>query len=155
MREASVIPIDALERGLYRLCVEDGEQAIPLYASCVSAGFPSPADDHIEDRINLGNYLVQNPASTFMMRVRGTSMADANIHEGDILVIDRSLKPEDGRIAVCFLDGEFTVKTIRRNRERMWLQPANPAFDPIELTDEMDVRVWGVVAWILHKPARQ
>lgn len=149
------INIDLPGYGLYRLRAVDGEVNIPLYASHISAGFPSPADDHIEDRISLGDFLVQNPASTFMMRVRGSSMEDANIHEDDILVIDRSLKAEDGRIAVCFLDGEFTVKTIRKRKGGMWLEPANPAYPAIELTDEMDLRIWGVVSWVLHKPQRR
>jgi len=129
--------------------------ALPLYASYVSAGFPSPADDYLEDRIDLGKYLIRNPISTYLMRVKGTSMVDANIHEGDILVIDKSLKPADGLPVVCFLDGEFTVKTFRKADGKAWLMPANPAYKPIELTEEMDMRVWGVVVWILHKPVKQ
>ncbi|WP_231583476.1 LexA family protein [Rufibacter radiotolerans] len=135
------IPIDLLEG------VE-----IPLFASYISAGFPSPADDYLEDRIELGEYLVQNPTSTFMMKVKGNSMRDANIHEGDLLVIDKSLKPRDGLPVVCFLDGEFTVKTFRKIKDKVFLEPANPAYPRIEITEEMDMRVWGVIVWILHKP---
>ncbi|AKQ47718.1 hypothetical protein TH63_13595 [Rufibacter radiotolerans] len=125
---------------------------IPLFASYISAGFPSPADDYLEDRIELGEYLVQNPTSTFMMKVKGNSMRDANIHEGDLLVIDKSLKPRDGLPVVCFLDGEFTVKTFRKIKDKVFLEPANPAYPRIEITEEMDMRVWGVIVWILHKP---
>lgn len=128
---------------------------LPLYTAYVPAGFPSPADDHMEERIDLGKYLVQNPAATFMMRVSGDSMRDANIHNDDILVIDRSIKPSDGMPVVCFLDGEFTVKTFKRISGKPFLVPANPAYKPIEITEEMDMRVWGVVAWVLHKPVKQ
>ncbi|WP_162054742.1 LexA family protein [Pontibacter pamirensis] len=127
---------------------------IPLLASYISAGFPSPADDYLEDRIDIGKYLVQNPTSTYMMRVKGNSMVDANIHEGDILVIDKSLKPAEGVPVVCFLDGEFTVKTFKLIEGKAFLMPANPAYKPIEVTEEMDMRVWGVVVWILHKPVK-
>ncbi|AKD05930.1 peptidase S24 [Pontibacter korlensis] len=127
---------------------------LPLYASYVAAGFPSPADDHLEDRIDLGKYLVQNPTSTYMMRVKGNSMIEANIHDGDILVIDKSLAPADGLPVVCFLDGEFTVKTFRMIDKKAFLMPANPAYKPIEVTEDMDMRVWGVVVWVLHKPQR-
>ena len=128
---------------------------IPLLASFISAGFPSPADDYLEDKIDLNRYIVQNPTSTYMMRVKGSSMVDANIHEGDILVIDKSLKASDGMPVVCFLDGEFTVKTFKKVGNKAYLMPANPAYKPIEVTEEMDVRVWGVVVWILHKPVKQ
>nr|WP_255594197.1 translesion error-prone DNA polymerase V autoproteolytic subunit [Pontibacter sp. HSC-14F20] len=126
-----------------------------MFASYVSAGFPSPADGYEENRIDLGKYLIQNPTSTFMMRVKGSSMIDANIHDGDILVIDKSLKASDGMPVVCFLDGEFTVKTFKKIGNKAYLMPANPAYKPIEVTEEMDMRVWGVVVWILHKPVRQ
>ncbi|WP_245652320.1 LexA family protein [Rufibacter tibetensis] len=128
---------------------------LPLFASYISAGFPSPADDYLEDRIELNNYLIQNPTSTYMMKVKGNSMQDANIHEGDLLVIDKSLKPRDGLPVVCFLDGEFTVKTFRNINGKVYLEPANPAYAPIEITEEMDMRVWGVIVWILHKPVKR
>ncbi|ALJ01302.1 hypothetical protein DC20_07995 [Rufibacter tibetensis] len=127
----------------------------PLYASYISAGFPSPADDYLEDRIDLSNYLVQNPTSTYMMKVKGNSMQDANIHEGDLLVIDKSLKARDGLPVVCFLDGEFTVKTFRQINRKVYLEPANPAYKPIEITEEMDVRIWGVIVWVLHQPVKR
>lgn len=154
MCSAKIIPIDS---HLLETLDFDyfGSMEIPLYASFVSAGFPSPADDYLEGRIDLGKYLIQNPTSTFMMRVKGSSMVDANIHDGDILVIDKSLKASDGMPVVCFLDGEFTVKTFKKIGNKAYLMPANPAYKPIEVTEEMDMRVWGVVVWILHKPIKQ
>ncbi|WP_460923026.1 LexA family protein [Pontibacter brevis] len=124
-------------------------------ASYISAGFPSPAEGYEEDRIDIFKHIIQNPTSTYMMRVKGSSMVDANIHEGDILVIDKSLKASDGMPVVCFLDGEFTVKTLKKVGNKAYLMPANPAYKPIEVTEEMDMRVWGVVVWILHKPVKQ
>ncbi|MBF8963017.1 translesion error-prone DNA polymerase V autoproteolytic subunit [Pontibacter sp. FD36] len=154
MCSAKIIPIDShlLESLDFDYF---GSIELPLYASFVSAGFPSPAEDSLEDKIDLGKYLIQNPTSTFMMRVKGSSMVDANIHDGDILVIDKSLKASDGMPVVCFLDGEFTVKTFKKIGNKAYLMPANPAYKPIEVTEEMDMRVWGVVVWILHKPVRQ
>jgi DNA polymerase V len=153
MCSAKVIPISSHALELFDFEFLD-QINLPLYASYVSAGFPSPADDYLEDRIDLSKYLVQNPTSTYMMRVKGSSMQDANIHDGDILVIDRSLKAADGLPIVCFLDGEFTVKTFRKVDGRAYLYPANPAYSPIEVTEEMDMRVWGVVVWVLHKPVK-
>ncbi|WP_317195418.1 LexA family protein [Rufibacter roseolus] len=128
---------------------------MPLYASYISAGFPSPADDYLEDRIDLSTYLVQNPTSTFLMRVKGNSMQDANIHEGNLLVIDKSLKPRDGFPVVCFLEGEFTVKTFRQIKGKVYLEPANPVYPRIEVTEEMEMRVWGVIVWVLQKPEKR
>ena len=153
MCTAKVIPISS--RALELLDFDYLNQIeLPLYASYVSAGFPSPADDYLEDKIDLGKYLVQNPTSTYMMRVKGNSMQDANIHDGDILVIDKALAPADGLPVVCFLDGEFTVKTFRKMQGKAYLYPANPNYKPIEVTEDMDMRVWGVVVWVLHKPVK-
>ncbi|MBX0335402.1 translesion error-prone DNA polymerase V autoproteolytic subunit [Pontibacter sp. HSC-14F20] len=154
MCSAKIIPLESCL--LEQLCFEYLEELqLPLFAYSVSAGFPSPADDYLEGRIDLGKYLIQNPTSTFMMRVKGNSMTDANIRDGDILVIDKSLKASDGMPVVCFLDGEFTLKTFKKIGQQVFLAPANPAYKPIEVTEEMDLRVWGVVVWILHKPVRQ
>ncbi|SFH41076.1 LexA family protein [Pontibacter chinhatensis] len=154
MCSAKIIPIDSHLLEQLSFDYLEGIE-LPLFASYVSAGFPSPADDYLEGRIDLGKYLIQNPTSTFMMRVKGSSMVEANIHDGDILVIDKSLKASDGMPVVCFLDGEFTVKTFRKVGNKAYLMPANPAYKPIEVTEEMDIRVWGVVVWILHKPVKQ
>ncbi|WP_161887907.1 LexA family protein [Pontibacter russatus] len=153
MRNANLLPI--LPQQLEPLFFEYIETIeIPLLASCISAGFPSPADDYLEENINIGRYLIQNPASTYMMRVKGNSMVEANIHEGDILIIDRAQDAADGLPVICILEGEFTVKTFKRIKDKAFLVPANPAYKSIEVTEEMDMRVWGVVVWILHKPVK-
>lgn len=152
MSSAKVIPLYA-ELEILNIRVFEGIE-LPLVASYVSAGFPSPADDYIEDKIDLGKFLVKNPTSTYFMRVRGTAMEDAKIHDGDVLVIDKSLKPADGVPVVLFLDGVFTIMTFKKNSHGAFLLPANPAGGTIAITEDMDMRVWGVVVWILHKPVR-
>ncbi|WP_347160460.1 LexA family protein [Pontibacter chitinilyticus] len=154
MAPTKVIPIDAGELEFLYITLQECVE-LPLVASYVSAGFPSPADDYLEDKIDLSRFLVQNPSSTYFMRVKGNSMQDANIHEGDVLVIDKALAPADGLPVICFLDGAFTVKTFKNAGHRAYLVPANPALKPIEITEEMDMRVWGVIAWILHKPVKR
>ncbi|MFD2245211.1 LexA family protein [Pontibacter ruber] len=124
---------------------------LPLSRDYVAAGFPSPADDYLEDKVNLQHVLIRNPTATYLVRVRGESMRDARLHDGDILVVDRSLKPSDGHIIIGVVDGEFTVKRLLCKGTRMFLQPANEAYPPIEITDEMDFKPWGVVVWSLHK----
>lgn len=151
MCDTKVIPITS--HALEIIKVEEIDSIeLPLYASYVSAGFPSPADDYLEDNIDLTKYIIQNPTSTFLMRVKGNSMQDANIHDGDLLVIDKSVKPADGYPVVCFLDGDFTVKTFRMLSNKAYLYPANPSYKPIEITEDMDMRVWGVVVCTVHKP---
>ncbi|MBC3541401.1 LexA family protein [Rufibacter sediminis] len=127
---------------------------LPLYSSYVTAGFPSPADDYLEDMINLKEHLIRNPGTTFMMRVRGNSMQDAKINDGDLLIIDSKLKPKDGYPIICSIDGEFTTKTFRQKGDRLFLEPANSNYKTIEITGEMELRSWGVITWIIHKPIR-
>jgi len=120
---------------------------IPLpYADMgVQAGFPSPAQDYISESIDLNRELIRHPASTFYAKVEGNSMIDEGIEPGDILVIDRSLEPFDGDLAVCCLDGDFTLKRIRLRKDEVWLIPSNEAFDPILVTPDCRFEVWGVV----------
>ncbi|ASQ90117.1 peptidase S24 [Prosthecochloris sp. GSB1] len=127
------------------------ELALPLASSEIAAGFPSPADDHLELKLDLNRALVRHPNATFYGRVKGYSMVDAGIGEGDLLVIDKSLEPKEGDIAVCFLDGEFTVKRIGRQDGGLCLLPANEGFEPIPVTGESDFQVWGVVTYVIHK----
>lgn len=122
-----------------------------LLADAVSAGFPSPAQDYQEGRIDLNRELVRRPEATFCVVARGQSMIDANLHDGDILVVDRSVVPQPGVIAVCILDGEFLVKRYTTERSGVVLWPANPAFQQIRIQPDQDFQVWGVVTWILHK----
>ncbi|MBC7125405.1 MAG: translesion error-prone DNA polymerase V autoproteolytic subunit [Bacteroidales bacterium] len=124
--------------------------SLPL-AEGIKAGFPSPAQDYIDIAFDLNKELVKNPSSTFYGRVRGDSMVDEGINDGDILVIDKSLPPTDGRKAVCYIDGEFTLKTIRIKKDGIYLMPANPAYKPIKVTEENDFVVWGIVTYVIHK----
>ncbi|MBF0382293.1 MAG: repressor LexA [Magnetococcales bacterium] len=126
---------------------QDSEgQAIPLFSSMVPAGFPSPADDYIENQLDLNQYLINHPAATFFVRVSGTSMTGAGINHGSILVVDRSLEPNDGDIVVAVIHGELTVKRLKRYQGgRVFLVPENPDYKPVELTQEMEVTIWGVV----------
>lgn len=124
---------------------------LPLFSACVEAGFPSPADNYLERSIDLNEELIGNHAATFCVRVRGESMRDAGIHSGDVLIIDRSLRPVDRQIVVAIINGEFTVKRYRRKGDRIFLEAENPAFKPIEITEEQDFRIWGVVTYTIHK----
>lgn len=121
---------------------------IPLVEG-IRAGFPSPAEDFMEPTLDLNHYVIKNPASTFYARIVGDSMEGAGISDGDIVVIDKSLEPKDGNIAVCFIDGEFTLKRILLEKGHLWLQPANPKFKPIEITEENHFLVWGVVTHVV------
>lgn len=126
-----------------------------LLGDSVSAGFPSPAQDYQDGTIDLNRELVTHPRSTFCVRVRGQSMCDANLLDGDVLVVDRSIQASDGCIAVCLLDGEFLVKHVHRQNDRVVLVPANPLYKPLEVAPESAFEVWGVVTWILHKAQRR
>lgn len=117
----------------------------------ISAGFPSPADDFIENRLSLDDTLVKNKEATFYAKVSGQSMVGAGLDDNDLLVIDRSLQPENNKIAVCFLDGEFTVKRLRVDGEEVWLQPENPNYPIIKITDENDFVIWGIVTNVIKK----
>lgn len=124
---------------------------IPLFQTSVQAGFPSPADDSIENRLDLNELMIRHPSATFFVRVTGNSMQGANICDGDILVVDRSLTASNGKIVVAILNGEFTVKRLKMNHNQITLLAENPLFPPIEVSDEMDFEVWGVVTYTIHK----
>lgn len=124
---------------------------LPLAGSGISAGFPSPAEDFEEISLDLNKTLVKHPAATFYARVKGDSMTDAGIRDGDLLVIDKALDPKEGDIAVCFLDGEFTVKRIALNSDGIYLMPANSEFKPIRISEENEFQIWGIVAYVIHK----
>ncbi|BDX38876.1 SOS-response transcriptional regulator UmuD-like protein [Tenuifilaceae bacterium CYCD] len=128
----------------------NSELSVPLTEG-IKAGFPSPAQDYIDIALDLNKELVKNPSSTFYGRVRGNSMIDAGINDGDILVIDKSLSPTDGKKAVCYIDGEFTIKTLKVTKNELLLMPANPNFKPIKVTEENDFMVWGIVTYVIHK----
>ena len=117
----------------------------------ISAGFPSPADDFKEIRISLDKELVKNKEATFYARVDGDSMVGAGLEDGDLLVIDRSLNPENGKIAICLVDGEFTVKRIKKEKNKLYLVPENKKYKPIELKEENELIIWGVVEYVIKK----
>ena len=117
----------------------------------ISAGFPSPADDFKEVRISLDKELVKNQESTFYARVSGDSMIGAGLDDGDLLVIDRSLNPENGRIVVCLIDGEFTVKRIKKDKNKIYLMPENKKYKSIELKEDNELIIWGIVQYVIKK----
>lgn len=127
------------------------ELELPLAGTSISAGFPSPAEEYEEVSLDLNKALIKHPAATFYARVKGTSMTDAGILDGDLLVIDKSFDPKSGDIAVCFLDGEFTVKRIEQLEDALYLMPANEKYQPIKISEESDFQVWGIVTFVIHK----
>lgn len=127
------------------------ELSIPFIENTISAGFPSPAEDYLESGIDLNKELIRHPSTTFFGRVKGYSMCGAGIFEGDILVIDKSLDAKDDDIAVCFIDGEFTLKRIKREKDAVWLIPANDKYKPIRVTVDNDFLIWGIVTAVVRK----
>lgn len=123
---------------------------LPLYTSRIAAGFPSPADDHLEAPLDLNEHLVKHPAATFVVRVDGDSMTGAGIYNGDLLVVDRSLDAKSGSIVVAVVNGEMTVKRLWMRGRHIRLVPENPAYKPIEIRDGLDLVIWGVVAHVIR-----
>lgn len=120
---------------------------LPVVDGGIRAGFPSPAQDYLESGIDLNKELVKNPSSTFFGRVSGDSMAGAGIEDGDLIVIDKSISASEGDIAVCFVDGEFTLKRIHIENDFVWLVPENPKYRRIKVTPDQNFMVWGVVTY--------
>lgn len=123
---------------------------VPLFGHTVRAGFPSPADDYVADTLDLNDYLMPRKEASFLLRAKGDSMVGASINDGDILVVDRSLTATDGKVVIATLDGQFTVKTLEKKRGKIRLLPANPDFEPIEVRDEQELQIWGVVTNVIH-----
>jgi len=123
----------------------------PLYMVPVSAGFPSPAEDYIEGKLDLNQHLIKHPAATFFVRVTGDSMIDAGIHPGDILIVDRAIEAFDKKVVIAVIDGELTVKRIRQTKSGMMLVPENDNYAPIPIAGSSDVEIWGVVTSVIHK----
>lgn len=123
----------------------------PLFTVSVSAGFPSPADDHVDRKLDLNDYLIQHPSATFFVRVSGDSMTGAGIHNGDLLVVDRAVEAKDGSIVVAVLNGEFTVKRLKRQKDAVLLLPENSNYKPIAVSSDMGFEVWGVVTGLVRK----
>jgi DNA polymerase V len=123
---------------------------LPLVAARISAGFPSGMEDFIERKIDLNETLVQHESATYFIRVQGDSMTGAGIQDGDILIVDRSLEPENGKIVIAVLNGELTVKRIRRRGGKIFLHPENPKYAAYEVTSDTAFEVWGVVRHVIH-----
>ncbi|MBN1620221.1 translesion error-prone DNA polymerase V autoproteolytic subunit [candidate division WOR-3 bacterium] len=124
---------------------------LPYFITKISAGFPSPAGDYEEKKLDLNEFLVKHPSATFFIKVSGDSMIGAGIHSGDLLIVDRSLEPSNNKIAIVVLDGEFTVKRIFIKKDKLLLLPENPDFKPIEVTPEMNCEIWGIVTFVIHQ----
>jgi DNA polymerase V len=142
------VPASQVEH-IYEL-IENKFHKFPLYESAVSAGFPSPAEHEIEQELDLNELLVKHPAATFFVRVSGTSMINAGIHDGDILVVDRSLTAVHGKVVIAAVNGELTVKRFWRDGDRLFLRPENKDYRPIEITEGTGFQIWGVVTTVLH-----
>lgn len=123
---------------------------LPVFLGRLPAGFPSPADDYIEGKLDLNRHLIKHPAATFFVRVSGDSMIEAGIHTGDLLVVDRSLEAVDGNVIVAALDGELTVKRLHKRGKTVRLLPANKNYQPIDITEQQSFEIWGVVTNVIH-----
>jgi DNA polymerase V len=125
-------------------------QLIPLFLARVQAGFPSPSEDYLEGKLDLNEFLIRHPAATFFVRVEGQSMVNAGINSGDILIVDRAMEARDQKIVVAVLNGEFTVKRIKRKKDTLYLIPESQDYKPMAITPDMNFQVWGVVTYVIH-----
>ena len=127
------------------------ELMIPIFTSRVQAGFPSPADDHLEDALDLNTHLIQHKDATFFVKAQGDSMLGAGIHQGDILIVDKSLTPKSGKIVIAVVDGEFTVKRLHKYKGNITLKAENPEFEDIKVNGTDELIIWGVVTSVIHQ----
>jgi len=135
-----------------KICKFKKESALPLdfFMNPVSAGFPSPAEDHLESSLDLNEYLIDHPSATFYVYAKGDSMEGSGISDGDIMVVDRSLEPQNGNIVIASIAGEFTVKRLMVKNNKHYLVPSNNSYQLILITEDMDVHIWGVVIHSIH-----
>ena len=129
---------------------ERSKYKLPLYSSKVSAGCPAPTEDYVDKVIDLNEHLVKHPVATFLVHATGNSMINAGIHENDILIVDRSLIPADGKIVIAAIDGQLTVKRLLKKGDKFFLMPENPEFSAIEIREENEVYIWGIVTNVIH-----
>ena len=123
---------------------------IPLLTDSVSAGFPSPADDYTEENIDLNDYLISNPFSTFFLRVKGDSMINAGIKDKDLIIVDKSLRAKPGNIIIAMIDGEFTIKRLSMKNNELYLKAENHNYPDFRFKNHIDVQIWGVVIYSIH-----
>lgn len=142
------VPEDMID-SIYRF-LDFQSHELPLYECKVSAGFPSPADDYLEGKLDLNDHLVPHPEATFFVRVSGDSMIKAGIHPNDILIVDRSINPQHGKVIIAVLNGELTVKRLYQKQNQIKLLPENDAYKPIPVSETMDFHIWGVVTNVIH-----
>ena len=124
--------------------------ARPLFLSGVSAGFPSPADDYLDRRLDLNEHLIKNPAATFFVRVAGDSMTGAGINDDDMLIVDRSLEPASGNIVIAVINGELAVKRLLKKNGNCQLVAENQHYPPLEINEDTPLEIWGVVTYAIH-----
>jgi len=129
----------------------DKKNATPFFVDSVSAGFPSPATDYLENKLDLNEYLVKHPAATYIVKANGSSMVDAGILSGDLLIVDRSITPRNESIVIASVFGDLTVKKIRKKNTSLFLVSANSDYPSIEVKEEMECFIWGVVTYVIHK----
>lgn len=132
--------------------ITDSEKPMPVLPFEISAGFPSPALDFTQQSIDLNKILIKHPSATYYGRVQGESMSNAGINDGDLLIIDKSIEADNGKIAVCYLDGEFTLKRIKLRNNELWLMPENDKYCPIKIDENNSLSIWGIVTYIIKKP---
>jgi DNA polymerase V len=146
-----VIRIPESKIDFVKKIVKNGASTIPLYSCSVKAGFPSPADDYIEDYLDLNEYLIKHPAATFIVRASGDSMKDAAIHDEDLLIVDRSIEPRHGKIVIAAVDSELTVKRLFKKGAVVKLVPENSAYPELIIQDFNEAVIWGVVISIIKQ----
>lgn len=142
------VPISIIEK-IHSLAY-GSDYNLPLYHSKVPAGFPSPVDDYVDVKLDLNTYLIKRPAATFLVRVSGDSMIKAGVYDDDILVVDRSLEPKHGRIVIAAIEGQLTVKRLYRKSGKVMLVPENDGYEPIDITDNDFIHIWGVVTNVIR-----
>ena len=145
------IPLSRVTEVMRFLTQEAYSQELPLYSSTVRAGFPSPADDYIECKLDLNSHLIKHPAATFFVKALGDSMKNAGIQSGDMLIVDRSLEAAHGKVVIAAINGELTVKRLSRQQGQVKLLAENPAYPPIDITEEQELVIWGVVTHVIHQ----
>ena len=125
----------------------------PIFLDSVSAGFPSPATDYMENKLDLNEYLIKHPAATFIVKAKGSSMTDARILSGDLLIVDRSISPKSDDIVIASIFGDLTVKKLKKKQNSFFLLSANSDYPSIEVKEEMECFIWGVITYIIHETA--